>query len=384
MTLINRKEIAQLAEMQDAFCVSIFIPTHRSGQAVLKKSDAILLKNQVKAVTEKLEKEGMSELEIAKFMKPAHDLIQDSGFWSNQSDGLAIYMAKDFFRKYTLPIKFEEFNYVANGFYLKPLMPLFSGDGRFFVLTLEIEAVKFYEATRHAISDVIIKDLVPSRLEEVVGFDYEQKSLQFRTQQMGSGNAAFHGHGEGKAERKDEILRFFRSVNKGLMTMLHDESAPMVVACQDFLFPIYKEANTYKNLMDDHISSNPANLDKLLLHEKAWAVVQPFFDRERLEKLELSQQHHDTKRTSIDIREIVPAALEGKIEALFLKNSEDIWGIYNPTTREVRVQEMPQSPNVSLLNLAATKTFLQGGKVYLLENDEMPTPYSKVNALYRY
>jgi hypothetical protein len=158
----------------------------------------------------------------------------------------------------------------------------------------------------------------------------------------------------------------------------------MVVASQDFLFPIYREANTYRHLMDRHVSCNPSQLDRVFLHERAWEVVQPLFDRERKEKAALFQQFHDTKRTSTDIEEIVPAALEGKIEALFLQNRSDIFGIYDPASREVEIQEDLELPGASLMNLAAVKTFLQGGKVYLMEKEEMPASFSKVNALFRY
>jgi len=59
-------------------------------------------------------------------------------------------------------------------------------------------------------------------------------------------------------------------------------------------------------------------------------------------------------------------------------------GIYNLEKRHVRVDEKPLPSSVSLLNKAAIKTFLNGDQVYLLEKDEMPNPYSKVNALFRY
>ena len=121
------------------------------------------------------------------FLKPATDLLEDHEFWKNQSDGLAIFISKDLFRKFTLPLNFEEFSYVSNEFYLKPLMPVFNDDGLFYLLTLKADEVKFYEGTRNNITEIRIDDLVPSRLEDSVGYDHEQKNLQFRTQQGGKG-----------------------------------------------------------------------------------------------------------------------------------------------------------------------------------------------------
>jgi hypothetical protein len=261
---------------------------------------------------------------------------------------------------------------------------MFTGDGTFYVLALELETVKLYEYTRHSIVDVVIDDLVPSRMEDRVGYDYEQKSLQYKSGADAHGRAMYHGHTEADRDRKKEIAQYFRAIDKGLSTLFHTNNIPLVVASQDYLFSIYKEENSYKQLLDDHISCNLSETDKFLLHEMALEKVRPIFDQNRKEYMASFKQYDGTGRTSSEIEQVLPAAIEGKIEALFLENDKDIWGVYNPKKRQVRIDEDPLPTSVSLLNKAAAKTFLNGGKVYLLEREEMPNPYSKVNALYRY
>ncbi len=384
MALITKKEIEALEGIHSESCISIFIPTHRAGEEVLKGKDTLKLKNQLKEVSNKLENEEMGPREIDTLIAPIQELLDDSGFWRHQSDGLAIFRSDSFFKKYTLPVHFEAFNYVANGFYLKPLLPIFTGDGNFYVLALELEEVRLYEQTRHSIAEVVVDDLIPSRMEDRVGYDYEPKSLQYKSQADAQGRAMYHGHAEGDRDRKNEIARYFRAIDKGLMTLLKDDNVPMIVASQDYLFSIYKEENSYQYLLDDPINCNLSETDKFLLHEMAWEKVAPIFDEERKEKVETFKQYDDTGRTSSEIEQVVPAALEGKIDTLFVQNNADIWGIYDPEKRHVRVDEEPLPSSVSLLNKAAIKIFLNGGKVYLLEKDEMPNPNSKVNALYRY
>jgi hypothetical protein len=384
MELIKKKEIEELEDIHSETCISIFIPTHRVGKEVLERKDALNLKNQLKEVKSKLEKEEMGPREMETLIAPIQELFDDSEFWRHQSDGLAIFRSDNFFKKYTIPLHFEAFNNVANGFYLKPLLPMFVGDGSFFVLALELEKIKLYEQTRHTTAEIVIKDLVPERLEDRVGYDYEQKNLQFRSQQEGHGAATFHGHAQADRDRENEIQRYFRSIDKGLMTLLNDQDKPMIMACQDFLFPIYQKENSYNNLLNTHISGNPSEIDKLMLHERAWEQMEPIFDEEQKEKIALFKQYDGSGKTSSDIEQIVPAAINGKIDTLFVRNNEDIWGIYDPEKGNVRVDEEPIPSSVSLLNKAAIKTFLKGSKVYLLEKDEMPNPHSKVNALYRY
>ena len=384
MAILTKQDIEKLSSIHSAFCISVFIPTHRAGKEVLQKLDSKSLKNQLKEIKIKLSQEELSEKEIDDFVSPIQQLIEDTGFWRQQSDGLAIFLANGFFKKYTVPVSFEAFNYVANSFYLKPLMPLFVGDGVFYVLTLELEDVKLFKQTRHSITEIVIDDLVPTRLEEIVGYDYEEKSLQFRTQKQGFSAATFHGHAEADRGRKKEILRHFRAIDKGLMTILNNEKSPMVIASQEYLFSIYKEVNTYKHLLESHIDYDSDKIDKFSLHEIAWDIMAPIFDTNRKEKIERFKQYDGTGKTSSDIKQILPAAFQGKIDSLFVENREDVFGIYDAVNHKVEIRKNPDDTSVSLLNLVAIKTFLNNGEVYLLEKDDMPNPYSKVNALYRY
>lgn len=384
MALISKQQIEELVNFHNTDCISIFIPTHRYGKDVSEGKDALLLKNQVRELKEKLKKKGKHVREIDQLLAPVEELISDGPFWSYQSDGLAIFLADNYFQKYTVPIHFEAFHYLSNEFYIKPLMPILIDDERFFVLTLKLDEVSLYEGSNYSMQDVIIEDLAPSRLEEVVGYDFEQRTLQFRGKPVQKGSMSFHGHGEGKNEHKNEILRYFRAVNDGLMKMLHDELPPMVVACLDHHFAIYKEVNTYTNLFPKPIAKNPSDLDVIELHGMARELLHPYFDKRRQERMAKFSQFNETGRTSSSISEIIPAALEGKIEVLFVENKADVFGVYNPNKSEVTTEEEHHTGNVSLLNLAATQVYLHGGQIYLLEKEEMPWNHSKVHALYRY
>src|SRR5690606_32509968 len=202
--------------------------------------------------------QGLSPYEIELFLEPCYELLNNSLVCRHLSDGLALFISTDFFRKYTVPVYFEEFNYVSTEFYLNPLMPLFHEAEQFYLLTLKMDEVKLYEGSKYSITEIKVDDLVPSQLEDRVGYDYEEKSVQFRSQQGNNGEGMFHGHGKQNSDDKNELLRYFRAVNDGLLEVLNDgRTLPLVVACLDFHFPIYKEANTYQNLYPNHISGNP-------------------------------------------------------------------------------------------------------------------------------
>ncbi len=390
MPILTKEQFEELAKFDSNPCVSIFIPTVRAGKDVLEEKDKINLKSQWKKAVEELKNMGYPQDKIDKMGKPVFDLMDDRDFWRHQSDGLALFLADGFSRQYTLPIYFEAYTYVADHFYLKPLVPMFNGDGRFFLLHLQLDKVKLYEATQYSIGEVEIGDLTPDQLEDRVGYDYEEKNSKHKTQRSSGGAGAEgsstqHGYEAANRDRKNEILRFFRAVDKGIYEVLNNESVPLIVACQDSFFPIYKEASRYKNLYPKPVPGNPeADHESIFsLHAAALDTLEPHFRKEREEKM---AQFNDLNpsRTSTSVSDIIPAIYEGKVDTLFLQNREDIWGNYNENMASVDVHEEKRNGSLSLMNLAAVKVVEQNGTVYLIEEEFMPNKKSKMNAVYRY
>lgn len=388
MTLISKQNIEELHQVKQDNCISIFIPTHRAGKKVLQEEDPLVLKNELKKVKNKLSSKGLQDKEIDALLRPAQQLIDNSPFWREQSDGLAIFIADGFFEKYTLPVYFEEFNYVSTSFYLKPLMPIFVDDGDFYLMTLDLGNVKLYECTQHSYAEVVVDDLIPEQKQDRVGYDYEEKNLQFRTQQAGGGQAVFHGHEAATGKRKNEIKKYFRAINDGLSPIFKDDKKPLLIASQDYLFDIYNSVNSYPHLIESNIKVDLEAADLYEIHEAAWEKTAPIFDQKRKDKIALYNSEQGTGKTAVGISKVLTAAINGKIDTLFCENKADIFGHYKNENEEITVTESDdneESENtISLMNTAAIKTLLNSGNVYLLEKEDMPSSNSKVNALYRY
>lgn len=380
-----KEDIEKLKAVRQEYCISIFIPTHRAGEKVMQQQNALSLKNELKFVKNKLRQKDMHADAITDLLEPIHKLIDDSSFWRNQSDGLAIFIANGFFEKYTLPVHFEEFHYISDAFYLKPLMPMFVGDGNFYLMLLERRNVKLYECTRHSFTEFIIDDLIPESKRDRVGYDYEEKNLQFRTSQAGSGQALYHGQEAATGKRKNEIKKYFRAINDGIHPLIQENDFPMLVVAQDFLFDIYKDVNSYSNLMENSLNVDFDDTDIFEIHEMAWEIMAPVFDQKRKDKIAQFVEVEGSGQTAIGIDRIVPAAIQGKIDSLFCENLEDILGVLNMENNNIIAKPSEEDDHtISLMNVAAINTFLNGGDVYLLEKDDMPNPNSRINALYRY
>lgn len=382
---VKKDDLMKLSQYHNTSCISIYIPTHRAGVEALNGQDSLLLKNQLKQIRNKLAEQGKSVREIEKIVDPVLSLVDDADFWRHQSDGLAIFVAEDIFEKYTFPVSFEPFNYISSEFYLKPLFPLFNEYGPFYLLSLRKDEVKFYEGNKYGLTEIDVSDVVPSRLEDSVGYDYAPKQLQFRSQWGGNKPGSFHGHGDNNARDDNELLVFFRDIDKGIMSKLRDhQEPPLVLCCLEHYYPVYVQAATHRNIFPQHIQYNPAGLDKRSLHQKAWELLESYFEQGLLSRKERFLIGIDKGKASSNIREIIPAAIAGRIDTLFIEKNTDVFGVYDLTTGGISIQEHQNMANVSLTNLAAKKVFEQGGFIYLPENHEMPDGSTGINALFRY
>ncbi|HEX2976195.1 MAG TPA: hypothetical protein VHO68_09670 [Bacteroidales bacterium] len=384
MTTVTRNALLELSRFHNTSCISIYIPTHRSGMEALSGQDSRNLKNQLKEIRNKLQDAGLNASQTEKLVNPILELVEDNDFWRYQSEGLAVFAAENIFEKFTLPVSFREFNYLSSEFYLTPLLPIFNDDGLFYLLTLKKDEVKFYEASKYAINEISSDGLFPGRLEDVVGYDYEQKQQQNRTQRGANSPGSFHGN-ESEAKDKNELEVFFRAIDKGIMSRLHDfQEPPLVICCLDHYFPIFREICTHRNLYPQHISSNPSDHDISSLHRAAREVLVPYFRKNFEDRKDRFLIGFERGKASRDIREIVGAAVSGRIDTLFVEKNSDAFGIYDPTTGETTVKESQTLSNVSLMNLAAKHTFEQGGTVYNIDRIHMPDGSVDINALFRY
>ncbi|HER10012.1 MAG TPA: hypothetical protein ENO20_13995 [Bacteroides sp.] len=385
-TILTAQEFRELAAVHDNHCISIYIPTGRTGEEVDKKHGQLRLKNSLKAIGSTLEEKGLGENEIQQALDRAEELLNDVHFWRNQSDGLALFLHGSSFYHYALPLHFKSQVYVSDHFFLLPLIPFFNDDGKFYMLVLSQQRVDLFECSRHFVTEIYIEDLTPDRLEDVVGYDYRESSLQHRSGQGGVAGAMFHGHGAGKDDKKMETEKFFRAVDAGLMKLLHNEDAPLVLACVDHYYPVYREITGYRHLFDKHIGGNPDHEDPLRLHEEAWLLVEDHFRGERMVRKKQIQDLSAGGRTSAAIGDIVPASVEGRVDTLFIQEGKDRVGIYDRTRRSVVLDEDAgdRSCRVSLFNMAAVHTLQYGGRVFLSPADQMPLKGTEIQALMRY
>jgi hypothetical protein len=93
---------------------------------------------------------GLRTPQVMELLAPATRLLEDNlAFWQHQRDGLALFLARDTSMVYRLPVSFAEQAVVGSRFYIRPLLPLLSGDGTFYLLALSQNHVRLWRGSRY-------------------------------------------------------------------------------------------------------------------------------------------------------------------------------------------------------------------------------------------
>jgi hypothetical protein len=386
---LSQDELKNLIEVTHTPCISIYMPTQKAGPDV--RQNPIRFKNLIREAEGRLEAMGLEQDAVGSLLKQVHDL-DTAEFWENQDHSLAIFISPEIFRYYSLPQEFDELVVVSDRFHLKPLLHLVNNDGRFYLLTLSQNDIKFFEGTRYSIKEMEVENL-PKNMDEALQYDETAKDGQQRiaTPKGGTANSfqqpgSFHGQGSPDRDNvKRDILQFFHLINNALEEILKHQKAPLVLAGVEYLFPLYHEANTYQHLVEQGITGNPENAKLEELHAQALELVEPLFEQEQKKAMEYYQElaGSATGKASHDLKEIISSAYFQRVDSLFVAVGEQKWGHFEPDTNTVDLHDEPQPDDQDLLDFAAIHTILNGGKVYAVEPDKVPDD-ALIAAVFRY
>jgi hypothetical protein len=380
MKNLTLDQIKELAQQSASPSISIFLPTHRAGRET--QQDPIRLKNLLRDAEKQLLDGGMGPREANSLLQSAQALLDDVNFWNHQHDGLAVFMAADDFHYYPLPFSVEELLVIAQSYYVKPVLPLFTNNGHYYILAISQNEVRLFDGTRYGVSQIALPDGIPANMEEALRLDDPQKTLQMHP---GGGGGMFHGQGPGDEQQKVWIEQYLNLVDASLKEIFREQNAPLVLAGVDYLLPMYRKVSGYQNVMEEGITGNPEHLRPEELQEQAWRIVETYFQQETKKTVEQYQQLAGTDKATDNVEEIVAAAFNGRVDKLIVSVEHQIWGAFNPKDGKVTRSSNGQSKkhNLALLDFTAMNTLQNGGTVCALPQDDMPTD-SPIAAVFRY
>ncbi|MEX2404692.1 MAG: hypothetical protein WD625_11200 [Balneolales bacterium] len=381
MDILSTEELSELVEKRNPHSLSLYMPSHKTGEGMMQ--DPIRIKNLLKQAESSLREKGVRH--VHDFLEPIEAKMNDQQFMQHMNDGLAVFRTPEMTRFYRLPINFEELVIVNERLHIKPLLPLFSENGKFYTLALSQKKVRLFHGTRNTITELEIKD-VPLNFQEYLKLNEYEKSQQFHTETArtpgeGTRAAVFFGH-EADNEIKEQIGHWFREIDRVVAPSLN--GGPLLVYGVEYLHPIYHKVNNYNALLDKiKVTGNPDALKPREIHNKAWQAMEPYFAKAREQDVDRFQELAGTGKTASTINDAVAAAAHGRVDVLFVPRNGHYWGVYNPEEARVKKMERGENGSEDLIDLAAVYTVVNSGKVYTVDQDKIPGE-GEIAGVFRY
>jgi len=382
MDVLSLPDLKELSRHRGELLVSIYMPTQRFGPDS-QLENAGRLKNLLKTASSELASAGLRTADADTVLEPIRRLAEERPFWLRAEEGLALF-SDGGLRVFRLAAAPHESVFVGDRFHLRPLLSLLGSDRHYYLLALSQKRARLLRGSANTLEEVTLGDAPASLADALKWDDFEKRSLQFHTGTTGAPGgrrpAVFHGSGE--PDPKDEIVRYFRDIDRAIVEHVRD-GAPLVLAGVDFLLPLYREVNSYAGLAADSVSGNPDSLGDVALHERSLAIATRSFSSERTEAAGRVDDLWATPRATSDPETFVPAAIHGRVETLFVSSEATLWGTVDESADVVSVHPVRQPGDEDLLDLAALRTILASGDVFSVPHSEMPRDAAAV-ALLRY
>ncbi len=356
-------------------CVSIYLTTHRKHPDW--KQDPVRFRALLAEAETLLSNGGARDAKAD--LEPLRELL-DRPLWEVALDGLAVFFSGGTVTAYRLPMPVEEGVVVADTFHTKPLLRFLHSNRRYFVLSITQNDVTLYEGSSYGAGAVELHG-VPDSLRDALGVPVHDRMV---TAHSPIGSFVFHGRGPDREQAKEELLKYFRTIDRGLRDFLRDERAPLLLAAVGYYHSIYREANTYPHLLQAGLEGNFERANDEQIHAGAWPHVKRQFDAEIARWTERYREAAGTGLGSAHLEDIAVAAVSGRIRCLLAAEGMTVWGMLDRATGSVtRHERQLDERDGDLVDDIGEEAFRRGAEVYVLPPDQMPTR-QPLAAIYRF
>ena len=380
MDTITHAQLRALAEAGAPPAVSLFVPTHRKGSEI--RQDSIELKNLLRDAEAKLVERGMRGTEARDLLKPAQDLLDDPDFWGREGlDGLAIFVAPGIFHAYHLPFAPEASAVVNDRFHVKPLLAILA-DHEFYVLAISQHDARLLHCTRTSCGRVSLPGDVETDISKAVILtgEHSKSGKEGGAEGSSSGNvqgapSTPHSESPDPQHRQAENLRFFlRQIDDGVRRAVPENEALLVLAGDVNITVPFRDATKLKakDIAEETIKGNPDRTSDGDLHAKALEIVAPLWHKALNGEQETFGTALAQGKASHNVSDIVMAAMDGRVNTLFVAPEEKRWGRIDEETRSVELHENETPESQDVLDWATLKTLQTSGRVLVVAADQVP------------
>ncbi len=368
------------AEKEGPF-VSIYQNTHKLSSEI--EQDLISFKNHLKTVEGLLLNKYDDDV-VEAILQPLRNLKEIKTFWDNNTNAFALFASQKNYVVIRLNNDVIEKAIVADSFHKKPLIRHFQTGGAFDVLTINRESFALYTCTQDVCHKVEFEEGVPIKKEEVLGTLDEEGYLSHASYNGASKEPMYHGHEDSRNVTEVDTERYFRYVDHFINdTYSKATNRPLVLWALPEHQGEFRKLSKNKYLLKEGINQSDKELTEEKVLSKAWEIIKPRYEEEMQQIVDRYQQAYAKGLASDNINEIGKKTIQGNVDTAIIAANRTIPGKLNSVDGTIIGGVIEDPTYDDVLDDLAEHIYHQGGSVYVLDDEDMPTDKGIV-AIFRY
>lgn len=360
--------------------VSIYCPTHMTSPD--NKQDVLVYKNLLKEVEDKLNL-ILTKKEVNQFMIGLDELRQDKDFWMNALRGLCVFSDGSKVVVYKTHLNVPSLAIVSDSFHTKPLRRVLQQSEQYLILGLTRTHFDIFLANQTHIEPLSEEFIIRKNLKEVLGDQISSGSLTFGSYGGASKGGMFHGHGDKSAEIDLDTQKYFKYVDETIINQVHKYwPFPLVLCALDEYQPLFRtlSKNSYLHEIGIHKSFESISLKSL--HQESWKIFETKYAHTIQALIEQSHSLLNQGLSSHNLKDIVKAAVEGRVKEICISASAMVYGEIDVESKQIIFREQEGLFDDVYDDLIDLVESFQG-KVWIVDSHRLPEGIDVV-ALYRY
>lgn len=324
--IVKRLASENRSDAEGGPLLTLLAPMKQAGDQV--QQNPIHWKNVIKQAEEQLAGCDEGQLNAADYLAAAQQKLDDPDFWQHQLAGL-VYCSdgqqSEFFR---LQHSVDANSFVGKNFLVSPIVAATSALPACYILACSANRVRLLKFASDEVEELNV-DQLPDDLRDALNIDEYVSALQQHSTSRAGDNksaVAFHGHGgsDPDVKKKDEILQYFHVLDRAVAAFLQNEHAPLVFVGVEYLFPIYQQANGYRNLHNEPVAGNPDELSLDQLRDRVRPILTDMVRQQADSFRDVYAEKQHTDWASCDRDEVCKAAELGQVEMLLVSTHSDL------------------------------------------------------------
>lgn len=366
-------------------CLSVYMTLSTAPNHQGAKANSLQWRELVKSLGPKIEQHGSQGRDL---LESVSDWEALSSSAEPQGKSVAVFRSQDLFQLAWLPDAVPSRAIIGPHFYIRPLLPELVRDKTFYILALSQKNVRLLRCTARTSEEVALPNGTPTNFDA-----YMNSAKPDHNSQYGAATGPSSGGSRGlttgttavreNRDNRDEYLaHFFKQIDRGLNECLRGKTEPVVLAGVEYELVLYRTHNKYPHLAEEAVEGAPNSLKSGEMHARALEAMARCYDKKVDDQL-AEYDHKVGGGASNRLKEILPAAHEGRVLTLLVSDSIQQTGAFDEATYTVKGRETGTPEDEDLVNDAVVQTVLHAGQVFVVPNSKMPNG-TPIAAIYRF